>query len=326
MSAIDAHAHVLPREFPDIAGFPTMSRLSGETARRLTFGTTDYVAADVYFDAGRRVAAMDAAGVAEEIVSPMPPLLNFALEAGVARDLFRFVSENVAEIASAGAGRIHGYGVVPLQDPDLAAAELAGLVDLGLRGVEVASHVAGTPIGDARFAGFFAEAERLDLGVFVHTLPRLDEVGVDPALRASIGVGIEAARGAASLALGPIGDTCVLDRVLFSHAAGGLPLVLARADYFWSTADAANRPAERPSDRARRFLYDSMVFDARGLRFAIDYLGTDRIVLGTDYPAMPRPSRLDSLLDDLDLDLADRDRILSGNARRMLDPVSSPVA
>jgi len=315
---IDAHAHVLVKDYPAEDGFPTMAPVDGDTARDMVFGAFEYRAKDVWFATERRIEAMDAAGVDEEIVSPMPPLLNYAIETATALTLHRHINEAIAGYVAAGGGRIHGLGIVPMQDPDVAAAELSRIAELGLRGAEIGSHINGTPIGDARYRVVFQEAVRLGLGLFVHTLPRVDEVGIDAAHRGSIGVGIEGTRGAASIVLGGHAEHCAPDRVLFSHAAGGLPSILARADYFWATKPQDERPPLRPSELARRFTYDSMVFDPAGLRFIIDYLGADRITLGTDFPAMARPEPLDSLLDPLGLDAAERALITEGNARRFL--------
>lgn len=315
---IDAHAHVIPAGYPDIDGFPVMESVDGDTARTLVFGATRFRAAEVFFATERRLEAMDAAGVDEEIVSPMPPLLNYGLDPALGLALARHVNETVAAHVRDGAGRIHGLGMVPMQDPDAAAAELSAFAGLGLVGVEVASHVLGTTIGDPRFTPFFAEVDRLGLAVFVHTMPRLDEADLATHLRGSIGVGIEAARAAASLVLGPTAQECRLDRVLFSHAAGGLPLMLARADYFWGNQDPQTRTAEPPSTLARRFHYDSMVFDPRGLRFIVDYLGADRVVLGTDFPAMPRPTSLGAVLDDLGLSPEDHGKVAHATARALV--------
>lgn len=314
---IDAHAHVLPKSYPVRDGFPRMDPVSGETARDMVFEQFSLRIRDTFFEAERRVEALDGSGVDEEIVSPMPPLLNYTLDVETGRSLYRHVNESVAQLVAAGGGRIHGIGVVPLQDPAVAAAELAGLVELGLRGVELGSHVNGVPLGDARFLEVFQEAERLGLSIFVHTLPRADE-GLPAHLRASVGVGIEAARGAASIAFGGHAEKCSLDHILFSHAAGGFPSALARTDYFWEQTPVETRSAERPSDVARRFYYDSMVFDPRGLRFVVEYLGSDRIVLGTDFPAMQRPAPLAALLEPLGLDDEDFARIGSENARAFL--------
>jgi aminocarboxymuconate-semialdehyde decarboxylase len=315
---IDAHAHIIPKDFPFEQGFPRMEVIDRDTARMLVFGATNFRASDVFFDVERRIEAMDAAGVDEEIVSPMPPLLASPATPELGLSIARHVNEVVATYVLEGRGRIHGMGMVPMQSPGLATSELEHVRSLGLGGVEVPSHVGGVPIGDPRFTEFFLEVDRLGLSVFIHALPRMDEVALPTSLRASVGVGIEGARGAASLAFGGIADACSLERVLFSHAAGGLPLMLARADYFWAQQPEGDRPIEAPSSVARRFLYDSMVFDPRGLRFVIDYLGSDRVVLGTDFPAMPRPGRLTDTIYALDLAHEDRDNVAFGNARRFL--------
>ncbi len=39
---------------------------------------------------------------------------------------------------------------------------------------------------------------------------------------------------------------------------------------------------------ARRYWYDTRVFDRRALRYLIDMIGPDRLLIGTDFPAMPR--------------------------------------
>jgi aminocarboxymuconate-semialdehyde decarboxylase len=110
----------------------------------------------VWFDAEQRLAASAASEVDAEVVSPFPPLLNYALPAGPGQDLARWVSEYIASLCAAFPGRFYGLGTVPLQDPDLAAGELAGLAGLGLAGVEIASNVGGVSLGDPRFGGFFA--------------------------------------------------------------------------------------------------------------------------------------------------------------------------
>ena len=43
-----------------------------------------------------------------------------------------------------------------------------------------------------------------------------------------------------------------------------------------------------PAELARRFWYDSLVFDRRAIRYLIDMLGADRLLVGADFPAMPR--------------------------------------
>ena len=251
--------------------------------------------------AEQRLAASAASGVDAEVVSPFPPLLNYALPAGFGRDLARWVSEYIASLCAAAADRIYGLGTVPLQDPDLAAVELAFVAGLGLAGVEIASHMGGVSLGDPRFLGFFAEAERLGMAVFVHAMPAPSDRLPGPAV-ATFGVGIEGSLAAAAIITGGVAEKYPDLRLAFSHAAGGFPLQLPRAQWFWGRTWNEEPPgvghpgpeaapwaaATGPAELARRFWYDSLVFDRRAIRYLIDMLGADRLLVGSDFPAMPR--------------------------------------
>lgn len=302
---IDTHAHVLPGEYP-AAGcrgatqdWPTMTPAGSGDARVLAFGTMKFTAQAAFYDASQRLAALDASQTDAEVVSPMPPLLNYRLPAGSGRDLARWINEFIVTLCAAEPARLFGLGTVPMQDPELATAELAGIAEAGLAGVEITASINGVPLGDDRFAGFFAEAERLSLAVLVHALP----VGLGDRLPRSampdFGVGVDAALGAASVITSQIPEKCPNLRLAFTHGGGGMPLILPRAHYFWAgtwneeppAPDRAARPGRLPCspiDYARRFYYDTCVFDRRALRYLIDMLGPDRLLVGTDFPAMPR--------------------------------------
>jgi aminocarboxymuconate-semialdehyde decarboxylase len=296
---VDAHAHVLPGDYPPDAPecFPHMEPIDGSTARTLVFAGLRFRARDVFFEAERRVAEMAASGVDVEVVTPMPPLLRYDLPIADGLALARHVNEFTAQLCSFDPVRLIGLGMVPLQDPEAAAAELATIGGLGLRGVEIASNVLDASIGDERFLPFFAEAERLGLAIFVHALPTASD-RLPASARGTYAVGVEGALAAASLITGGTAAKCPDLRISFSHGAGGFPLMLPRAQYFWSGAwneepvvpERAVRHDDGPSPvaYARRFFYDSLVFDRRALRYLIDLLGSDRLLVGSDFPAMPR--------------------------------------
>lgn len=217
--------------------------------------------------------------------------------------------------------------MVPLQDPEVAAAELAAVRDAGLRGVEIASNVLGVSIGDERFLPFFAEAERLGLAVFVHAMPSPTD-RLPPSTMGTYVVGLEGALAAASLIAGGTAAKCPDLRLSFSHAAGGFGLMVPRAQYFWSGTWNEEPPVpERalahddgpsPLDYARRFYYDSAVFDARALRYLVDLMGADRLLVGSDFPAMPREEPAGRTLRTIGLPEAELNDILWDNAFRFL--------
>lgn len=332
---VDAHAHLLPRAYPSDAPecFPRMEAVEGSTDRTLVFGEMRFRARDAFFAAERRVEEMAASGVDVEVLTPMPPLLRYDLPIADGRALAQHVNESTAELCSHDPNRLIGFGMVPLQEPDVAAAQLAEIHELGLHGVEIASHIAGVSIGEERFLPFFAEAQRLGLAVFVHAMPTPSDRLPASAIGTYV-VGIEGTLAAASMILGGTAAKCPGLRISFSHAAGGLALMLPRAQYFWSgtwneepcDADRALMPDDGPSplEQARRFYYDSLVFDRRAIRFLIDLLGPDRLLVGSDFPAMPREEPAARTLRSMGLDPADLDDITWRNAFRWLgiDPAA----
>jgi aminocarboxymuconate-semialdehyde decarboxylase len=326
---IDAHAHVLPRGYPADAAecFPQMQPVDGETARLLIFGQVRFKARDVFFEAERRIAAMDSAGVDAEVLTPMPPLLRYDLPTADGLSLARYVNDSTAALCAAAPDRMFGFGMAPMQDPELATAELTAIRELGLYGVEIASNVLGVSIGDERFRLFFAEAERLGVPVFVHAMPAPMERLPMSAMGTYV-VGIEGTLAAASMVAGGTAASCPGLRISFSHAAGGFPLMLPRAQYFWGgtwneepkVPERAIIPDDGPSplEYARRFYYDSLVFDRRALRYLIDLLGHDRLLIGSDFPAMPREEKAGATLRSMDLDPAVLEDITWHNAFRFL--------
>ena len=331
---IDAHAHVMPGSFPpapdgcDPATWPSMSAAE-DRARLLVSGPVRFTAQPAWFDAERRLAASAASGVDAEVVSPFPPLLNYRLPAAGGLDLARWVNEYIAGLCAVAPGRIYGLGTVPLQDPDLAAGELADITKAGLAGVEIASNVLGVSLGDARFGGFFAEAERLGTAIFVHAMPVPSDRLPGPAT-ATFGVGLEGSLAAAAIVTGGVAEKHPSLRLAFSHAAGGFPLMLTRAQWFWGRTWNEEPPGERgpeaapwaagtgPAELARRFWYDSLVFDRRAIRYLIDMLGADRLLVGSDFPAMGREQPAGRTLYGMDLPAEVLDDITWHNCFRFL--------
>jgi aminocarboxymuconate-semialdehyde decarboxylase len=339
MPVIDAHAHIFPGDFgPVPAGCDPADWPSTEPApdvaldaKYLINGPMRFPAKAVWFEAERRLEASAASGLDAEVLSPFPALLNYRAPAAAGRDLCQVTNEYIAGLVSAFPGRFYGLGTVPLQDPDAAAAALTEVGKLGLAGVEIASNVNGTSLHAPQFEGFWAEAERLGTAVFVHGMPVPSDRLPGPAT-ATFGVGVEAAIGAAAIITGGVADKHPALRISFSHAAGGLPMILGRAHWFWGRTWNEEPPlpeSERPEaepwfaehgpmELARRFWYDSLVMDRRGIRFLADLFGTDRLLVGSDFPAMGREDPIARTLRSLGLTDGELDDILWHNAFRFL--------
>jgi aminocarboxymuconate-semialdehyde decarboxylase len=204
---------------------------------------------------------------------------------------------------------------------------------MGLSGLELGSNVNGRSLGMPEFREFFQEAERLDIAIFVHALHPTMLDRLSSASQANpIGFPIDTALTIASLIDGGTAEQCPGLRLAFSHGGGTFPFQLPRYHHQWSGTWNEGSPAESrsgslprsPFEYARRFYYDTLLFDRRAIRYLIDTIGHRQVMIGTDYPYMAPEVPADKSLRSLRLADADHDDITWNNAFRFLG-VEAPV-
>jgi aminocarboxymuconate-semialdehyde decarboxylase len=311
---VDMHAHVIPESLEAVGASedhrgPRIGPCDDEHARLLENDRgMQFKAIDAFYSAERRLEELERSGVDAEVVSPMPPLLDYALSGAEGLELSRRVNEFIAELCRVDPGRLMGMAMVPMQAPDLAAAELARVRDTGLVAVEIASNVLGRALHGEEFEAFWSEAERLDMPVFIHAMPadfgaRLP-AGLIPI--AAFAVGADALMAVAGIITSGLAERHPRLRLAFSHGAGGFPMMLPRAQYFWGKTWNEEPPSSEPegaapTELARQFYYDGLVFDRRALRMLIDLIGHRQVLVGSDFPAMPREDPCARTLRSLDL-------------------------
>jgi aminocarboxymuconate-semialdehyde decarboxylase len=311
---VDMHAHVIPGALDPVGASdehrgPRIGPCDDPHARLLENDRgMKFKAIDAFYSAERRLEELERSGVDAEVVSPMPPLLDYALAGGEGVELCRRVNEFIAELCRTDPARLMGMGMVPMQAPELAAVELGRVRDLGLVAVEVASNVVGRALHGPEYEGFWGEAERLDMPVFIHAMPadfgaRLPQ-GLIPI--AAFAVGADALLAAAGIITSGLAERHPRLRLAFSHGAGGFPMMLPRAQFFWGRTWNEEPPSGQvegvsPAELTRRFYYDGLVFDRRALRLLIDMVGHRQVLVGTDFPAVTREEPCGRTLRSLDL-------------------------
>jgi aminocarboxymuconate-semialdehyde decarboxylase len=324
---IDIHTHVVPETFPPYAGrsasipWPSMADAHACHKHVMIQGTVYRTVSDGCWSVPRRIEDMAAMQVARQAISPMPELLSYWLPLEDAKVMVRYLNEQIAAMIARAPDRFIGLGAVPLQGVDASLLELEHLMKkLGFSGVEIASHVNGVSIGEARFEPFFAAAERLGAAIFVHALRPAGQdriVGAFPEQAVCFPGDIGLA--AASMITGGIAARHPKLRIAFSHGGGVMSILLPRLVHAWKKFPKAKESlAEPPDVTARRFFYDDLVFDPAAVRFLIERFGASQIVVGTDYPfALGDSSPLKSLADAA-LDSAMLAAITAENAKRFL--------
>lgn len=326
---VDTHAHVIPGALEAVGTHenhhgPHVGPCDDPRARLLETDRMQFKASDAFYSAERRLEEQDRSGVDVEVVSPMPPLLDWELSGPEGLELSRRVNEFIAELTRTDPNRLLGMGMVPMQAPDLAAAELQRIRDTGLVAVEITSNVLGQSLHHEQFEGFWSEAERLQMPVFIHGMPADfgDRLPAGLISIAGFAVGADAALAASAIIAGGVAEKHPDLRVAFSHGAGGFPCMLPRANYFWGKT-WNEEPSDEgegisPAELAKRFFYDGLVMDHRTLQHLIDMMGHTQVLVGTDFPAMPREQPCGRTLRMLDLEPAVLEDLTWNNAFRFL--------
>ena len=201
------------------------------------------------------------------------------------------------EMMDAYPDRYLGLASVPLQDVPTAIEMMTqAMGDMGFKGITIGDHVNGVTLDDSRFYPFWAAVEELGAVVFFHQASstvvenRTERYGIPNV----IGNLTERAITFATLVYGGIMDRYPDLKLCLGHAGGYTAFGAARMDKGWRAGALENMPEfddsrtfleHAPSEYLGRFYYDSCTYTEATLRFLIDMVGVEQVVLGTDYPA-----------------------------------------
>lgn len=291
LGTIDVHSHIVPDQFPDRAGrdarWPSVVHGKDGSAQVVIEGKPFRQIDLRSWNVEARIADMEARGIGHQVLSPMPELLSYWFDSNSAAAICEWVNNFLAGLVAAHPDRFSAFGMVPLQTPDRAARDLTELRDMGLAGIEIGTHIQGTPLGDPSLVHVFAEAERLGMRIMVHALHPVgvERIGSIPAIDATAVFPLETALAAVSLMTGGVLEKHPDLRIVLCHGGGALPAILSRLDHAYRLGmpirDCMSVP---PSDLARQFYFDSVVYGDAALQFLEATVGADRILIGTDYP------------------------------------------
>ena len=325
---IDLHTHVVPPRWDDFAaryGGGKWPRLEPKDACHATIMTGDQffrAIDDRSWSPERRIEDMDRLGIDRQALSPPPIMLCYWAEPKAAQAFARMQNENVAAIAARHPARFSGMAAVPLQDVALAVEELRYCRErLGLGAVEIGTCPAGRDFDDPALLPFFEACRDLDVAIFVH--PASPLVGQERLTRyyfpLIVGNPLETALAISKLIFGGVLERLPDLRICFAHGGGAFPFTLARLNHGWhARPEGPEAIPKEPREYARRIFVDSLTLAPRNLRFIIEELGADRVMIGSDYPFDMGDNDPRASLDAAALDPATRRLIEGETAARFL--------
>ncbi len=310
MESIDVHFHVVPLPFVEAVRADRFREAvqieRGNGRERVVYHAPPGVAVEPnttfgadLFDDRRIIEGLNRRKLDAAAIGPPPELLFGWAEPGVAERIARSMNDGIAGLVRAHPDRFFGLGMLPLQDGARAAEELERAVTvLGLRGFEICTHVNGMDLDDPSLTPVFAAAERLGVPLFLHPqnwgdMSRLQ----DYHLWNLVGFPGETALAAARLILGGVFERFPRLRVILAHGGGFFPYQVGRLDHGYDVRRELKQRLPRPPSEYLECIYsDSLTHSELALRFLLDRLGDDHVVIGSDYPfGMGHPAPVDAV-------------------------------
>ncbi|HUN76554.1 MAG TPA: amidohydrolase family protein [Steroidobacteraceae bacterium] len=319
---IDIHAHLA------VPAAEALLRPYAAQAPAMGFSSpdSDAVNRELFARIGRKLSSlderlveMDATGIDIQALSPLPGQTIYAVPPDVAREAARITNDGIAAAVARHPDRFVGMGIVPLQSPELAIAEMKRCTkELGLRGIEISSHVNGRELADPGLRPVFAAAEEAGVLLFLHPLGFTHGERLrDHYLNNLLGNPIDSTIAVAHLIFDGVLEQLPGLKLCVAHGGGYAATYWGRLDHAWRARPDCRRHISKPPSQYLRMLYfDTLVFDKAQLRFLIETHGADHLCLGTDYPFdMSEP---DPIGFHAEVAESDRDKILGATAAALL--------
>lgn len=292
MKIIDVHNHLYPREWLDYLenNSRTVTVRRKDEKILLYFKGTRLATIEKrgHVDPEVRIQDMDENGIDIHILSLSTPSVELAPK----RDGIPWakrLNDYFATVCQKAKGRFHFYAVLPLQDISASVKELErAKKDLGAKGAVVFSNICGKPIYFQEFYPIYEAASSLDIPILIHPGPPITTTVLKKVMMPVplFGFIMDTTIAVTGLIYFGIFDRFPNLKIIHSHLGGVFPYLVGRIN---DASRAYGRDyrfclRKEPSQYYKENVYvDAISFHTPAIKCAIEYLGTDHVVFGTDY-------------------------------------------
>lgn len=290
---IDIHTHILPENIPSFkekfgyGGFIHLDHHKPGCARMMIDNKFFREIKKNCWDPHARIEECDHHHVDVQVLSVVPVLFSYWARPFDCLELSRFLNDHLADIVHKNPTRFVGLGTIPLQAPDLAIKELERCMKIGLKGVEIGSHINGWNLNAPELFPVFEAAQEMGACIFVHPWDMIGKERMEKYwLPWLVGMPAETSLAICSMIFGGIFERLPKLRVAFAHGGGSFPATIGRIEHGFNVRPdlCAVDNNINPRNYLGKFFIDSLVHDASMLDYAVKLFGADKIALGTDYP------------------------------------------
>ncbi|HJR93010.1 MAG TPA: amidohydrolase family protein [Acidimicrobiia bacterium] len=287
---IDIHAHAVPEAFLDFLVDVMQARVDpspGGRAVTLPDGGLTFSVREDLIDLPRRLSAMDAQGVAVQVISAFMDLAGYHLVGEEAAIWARGYNDALAAEVARQPDRLTALSTLPLGDGAAAAAELRRATEeLGMVGAELGTRVGRRLLDDPDLEPLWAEASDARSILLLHPVEPLPGLDLsDYGLVHLLGRPAETTIAAARLVFAGVMDRHEGLRLVVVHGGGFLPYQVGRLSKGFAARPALSPDlTTTPSEAVARMYFDTVLSDPSALAALIQMAGSERVLLGSDYP------------------------------------------
>lgn len=322
---IDCHSHYIPQGFIDLlkkGDSELQAKLIEKGGQTFVSHNQGYVYPLLpgFYDLSYRIKEMDNAKIDMAVLSTAPPMFYYWAPAKLASRVARIINEGIRQAVGTYPDKFRGMGTVPLQDPEAAIEELHYCVkELGFKSVLIGSNVEGKQLDEPEFLPFFQECEKLGVLVNLHPYYVGDKKMFEKYyLTNLLGNPLDTAVSLSHLIFGGIFDKCPELKIFAAHGGGFLPYQIGRLQHGY---EVRNEPkvnnCASPLDYMKHIYFDSILFNHKALKYLVDIVGSDKVIMGTDYPFDMGEDNPFEFVNETDISRKEKDNILSGNASKL---------
>jgi len=272
------------------------------------------------------------------LANPPPELIGPAEKTP---DLVRMANDQLAEMCRKHPDHFPAFiASLPMNNPDASVQEAdRAMKELGARGVQVFTNVAGKPLSAPEFRPVFARMVEHDLAVWVHPMRTAQfsdyaaEKESQNEIWFSFGWPYETTACMTRLIYSGIFDELPALKIVSHHMGGMIPffsgkIKLGFRQIFFGKPDlnptARDAKLKKPPVKYYKMLYaDTALGEVAPTRCGHAFFGTDKCVFATDAPFDSEQGRglirnTVAAVNALEIPQAEKAAIFSGNARKLL--------
>ena len=325
---VDIHTHILPENIPSFAkkfgygGFISLDHNCKGCARMLRDDVFFREIQENCWDPEVRMREFHGHGVDIQVLSTVPVMFSYWAKPKDAHEVSKFLNDHIGEIVERYPNKFEGLGTLPMQSPDLAIMELKRCKKIGLKGVQIGSHINNWNLDAPELFPVFEACERLNMAVFVHPWDMMGASDMSKYwLPWLVGMPAESSRAICSLIFGGVLERLPGLRVAIAHGGGSFTSTLGRIEHGFNVRPdrcAADNKFS-PSSYLGKFWLDSLVHDPKMLDHITDYVGENKVMMGSDYPFPLGELNPGQIIKSMDWTQIKKEKVLGSNALKWLN-------